>query len=111
MEDEKKSYKSYVIISQAKQNLIENIARELIITQRLSYTNEYNLLDLLHTELKNLNSVDFLVLDLNAFTRLTKEKDFMSAIRSIRSMYSSLRIIIIAEGYKQGNVLLREIIQ
>lgn len=110
-EIEKKTYKQYALIAATKQYLIETIARNLSITPRITYTNEYDLFTLVKTELKNLNGVDFLILDLNAFTRLTKEKDFILAVRHLRVSYPSLRIVIIAEGYKSGNTLLRKTFQ
>ena len=60
------------------------------------------------TELRNLNSVDYLILDLSAFTQLTDDDEIISKIVLIRRLYK-LRIIIIAEGYKHGNILLGKI--
>ena len=62
----------------------------------------------MQTELRNLNSVDYLILDLSAFTQLTDDDEIISKIVLIRKLYK-LRIIIIAEGYKHGNMLLGKI--
>ena len=71
----------------------------------MRFINEYNLKKFLETELRNLNGVDYLILDLQAITNTTSEEEITSSIELIRRMYN-VRIIILAEGYKEGNVLL-----
>ena len=52
--------------------------------------------------------IHYLILDLKSFTKLTKEDEIIKKLTLIRKMYNS-RVIIIAEGYKQGNLLLGKI--
>lgn len=62
----------------------------------------------MQTELRNLNSIDYLIIDLQAIEKLTQEDEIVSKITLIRKMYN-LRIIILAKGYKFGNMLLGKI--
>ena len=101
MEDEEvKQYKKYVYISTKVIDDLEIIAREKKIPQSLRVIREMNLYELIQSGFKNLNAVSYMFLDLNALTRLTKEKDFVDAIRYVRTLYPTLRIIIIACGTK-----------
>lgn len=57
---------------------------------------------------RNLNSIVNLIIDLQAIEKLTQEDEIVSKITLIRKMYN-LRIIILAKGYKFGNMLLGKI--
>lgn len=104
--EEIKQYKKYIYVSTKVNNVIEQVARENHIVETMRFINEYNFSELIQTGIRNLNGTNFLILDLDSFIRFTKEKDFIARIRLLRELYSSLRIIILAQGYKQGNVLL-----
>ena len=94
-------YKKYIYISKEPRAIIEEYCKEHRINLVMRFINEYNLKKFLETELRNLNGVD----DLQAITISTSEDEITSSIELIRRMYN-VRIIILAEGYKEGNVLL-----
>lgn len=106
--DEPRKFKKYIYISKEVKPSIEDYCTKNNITLVTRFINEYNLGKFMQTELRNLNSVDYLILDLSAFTQLTDDDEIISKIVLIRRLYK-LRIIIIAEGYKHGNMLLGKI--
>lgn len=106
--EEVKKYKKYIYISKKVQPIIEEYCNNNNITLVTRFINEYNLEKFIQTELRNLNSVDYLIIDLNAIERLTEDNEIISKITLIRRMYN-LRVIILAEGYKHGNILLGKI--
>lgn len=106
--EEIKKYKKYIYISKKIQPQIEEYCANNNITLVTRFINEYNLEKFMQTELRNLNSIDYLIIDLNAIENLTSDDEIISKITLIRKMYN-LRIIIIAEGYKHGNILLGKI--
>ena len=103
--EENRLYKKYIYISKEPRVIIEDYCKEHRINLVMRFINEYNLKKFLETELRNLNGVDYLILDLQAITNTTSEEEITSSIELIRRMYN-VRIIILAEGYKEGNVLL-----
>lgn len=106
--EEPRKFKKYIYISKKVKPTIEDYCTKNNITLVTRFINEYNLGKFMQTELRNLNSVDYLILDLSAFTQLTDDDEIISKIVLIRKLYK-LRIIIIAEGYKYGNMLLGKI--
>ena len=98
-------YKKYIYISKEPRAIIEDYCKEHRINLVMRFINEYNLKKFLETELRNLNGIDYLIIDLQAITNITSEEEITSSIELIRRMYN-VRIIILAEGYKEGNVLL-----
>ena len=106
--EEPRKFKKYIYISKEVKPDIEDYCTKNNITLVTRFINEYNLGKFMQTELRNLNSVDYLILDLSAFTQLTDDDEIISKIVLIRRLYK-LRIIIIAEGYKHGNMLLGRI--
>lgn len=103
-----KKYKKYIYISKNIQPIIEEYCMKENISLVARFINEYNLEKFMQTELRNLNNINYLIIDLSALVNLTTEDEIISKITLIRKMYD-LRIIIIARGYKQGNVLLGKI--
>lgn len=106
--EETRKFKKYIYISKEIKPIIEDYCTKNNITLVTRFINEYNLGKFMQTELRNLNSVDYLILDLKAFEHLTDDDEIISKIVLIRKLYK-LRVIIIAEGYKHGNVLLGKI--
>lgn len=98
-------YKKYIYISKEPRAIIEEFCKEHKINLVMRFINEYNLKKFLETELRNLNGIDYLIIDLQAITNLTSESEIATSIELIRRMYN-VRIIILAEGYKEGNVIL-----
>lgn len=101
-------YRKYIYISKEPRAIIEEYCKEHRINLVMRFINEYNLKRFLETELRNLNGVDYLIIDLQAIINSTPEDEITSSIELIRRMYN-VRIIILAEGYKEGNVLLGRI--
>ena len=94
--EEPRKFKKYIYISKEVKPAIEDYCTKNNITLVTRFINEYNLGKIMQTELRNLNSVNYLILDLSAFTQLTDDDDIISKIVLIRKLYK-LRIIIIAE--------------
>ena len=102
------NFKRYIYISTQNRAIIEDICKEKGMILATRFINEYDLSKFLQTELRNINFIHYLILDLKSFTKLTKEDEIIKKLTLIRKMYNS-RVIIIAEGYKQGNILLGKI--
>lgn len=105
MEDEIKKYKKYIYISNKINPFIEDVCKEQNISLLTRFINEYNLENFLQSELKNLNNIEYLIIDYNSIKNNTKENDIVTALSRIRRMYD-IRIIFILEGAMKGNVLL-----
>ena len=106
--EEIKRYKKYIYISKKVIPELEEYCMKNNITLVTRFINEYNLEKFMQTELRNLNSIDYLIIDLQAIENLTLDDEIISKITLIRKMYN-LRIIVIAQGYKHGNILLGKI--
>ncbi|MDO5556499.1 MAG: hypothetical protein Q4G09_07940 [Clostridia bacterium] len=98
-------YKKYIYISTQTRPIVEEICKEKNVNLIIRFINQYNLGSFMQTELRNLNYTDYLILDIKSIIKLTDEEEIIRRLTLIRRMYN-LRIIIIAEGYKSGNVLL-----
>lgn len=103
--EETRKYKKYIYISKNIQPSIEEYCNKHNITLVTRFINEYNLGNFMQTELRNLNNIDYLIIDLKAIENLTEDNEIITKITLIRKMYN-LRIVILAEGYKCGNLLL-----
>lgn len=103
--EEIKKYQKYIYISNKINPFIEDICSENEISLLTRYINEYNLELFLQSELKNLNNIEYLIIDYNAIKNNTKENDIVTALSRIRRMYD-IRIIFIMEGAMKGNILL-----
>lgn len=106
--EEIKRYKKYIYISKKVIPELEEYCMKNNITLVTRFINEYNLEKFMQTELRNLNSIDYLIIDLQAIENLTSDDEIISKTTLIRKMYN-LRIIVIAQGYKHGNILLGKI--
>lgn len=98
------NFKRYIYVSTEIQAEIENIMQERSIVQRARFINAYDIGVFFRTELRNLKGVTYLILDLASFAS-SDERDIIQAIKLIRQKYDC-RVIIIARGYKQGDLLL-----
>lgn len=106
MESEIIKKKKMIYISTKANPIIENIVadiKEIDIVQR--YINEYNLTELLQSELKTLNSLDFFVIDVQSICNSTSDVEIINCIHKIKEL-NDIRIIFIAQGYQKGNSLL-----
>lgn len=105
MEEEIKTYKKYIYISNKINPFIEDVCKEQNISLLTRFINEYNLENFLQSELKNLNNIEYLIIDYNSIKNNTKENDIVTSLSRIRRMYD-IRIIFILEGAMKGNILL-----
>ncbi len=105
--EEQMNFKKYIYVSPKVQVDIENIMQENNIIQTTRFVNSYDIGVFFRSELKNLKGINYLILDLASFIS-SKDDDIIMAIKLIRQKYNA-RIIIIAKGYKQGNLLLGKI--
>jgi len=101
------TFKKYIYVSPNIRADLEDIMSEKKIYQAIRFINTYNIEIFLRTELKNLKGIDYLILDLAAFNT-SKDNEIIDCLKLIRQKYD-LRIIIIAEGYKQGDFILGKI--
>lgn len=106
--EETRKFKKYIYISTEVKPVIEGYCEKNNIILVTRFINEYNFDKFMQTELRNLNSLDYLIVDLKAIEHLTDDDEIIAKITLIRKLYK-LRVIIIAEGYKHGNVLLGKI--
>lgn len=106
--EETRKFKKYIYISKEVQPAIEEYCEKNNIILVTRFINEYNFDKFMQTELRNLNSLDYLIVDLKAIEHLTDDDEIIAKITLIRKLYK-LRVIIIARGYKHGNVLLGKI--
>lgn len=105
--EEQMNFKKYIYVSPEVQVDIENIMQENNIIQTTRFINNYDIGVFFRSELKNLKGINYLILDLASF-ETSKDEDVIMAIKLIRQKYNT-RVIIIAKGYKQGNLLLGKI--
>ena len=104
---EEYNFKRYIYVSIKEQVDIENIMKEKNIVQTLRFINNYDINNFFRTEIKNLNGITYLILDLASFEG-SKDNDIIMTIKLIRQKYDC-RIIILAQGYKQGDFILGKI--
>lgn len=98
--------KRIIYISPEINSIIEKVyndSKEIDISQR--YINQYNLRELLQNELKTLNGIDYLVIDIRAISTSTNDSEILKCIHQIKGLYD-VRIIFIAQGFQKGNTLL-----
>lgn len=105
--EENYTFKKYIYISANIRADLENVMKESKIYQSIRFINTYDIELFFRTELKNLKGIDYLIIDLSAFCS-SKDNEIIDCLKLIRQKYD-LRIIIIAEGYKQGDFLLGKI--
>lgn len=98
------NFKKYIYISTKVRTEIEEIMSENKIIQTIRFIGTYDIETFFRDQLKNLKGITFLVLDLASFES-SKDNDILTIIKLIRQAYDC-RIIIIAEGYKQGDYIL-----
>ena len=107
--DKLKKFKKYIYVSTKKRIEIEEICSKKKIYLQMAFINTYDFNVLFQEGLRNLNGVNYLFLDLESVINTTKNnQDIILNMTLIRKMYTDLRIIVLAEGYKAGNTLLRQ---
>lgn len=97
--------KKLIYVGKNINNELEKIVSEerIVIIQRLQ--NEYNMTSLFKEDLRAINQIDYLVLDLSAFINSTKSDEIIRNLDRLRGNYE-FRIILIAPGFRKGNELL-----
>lgn len=99
-------YISNQTIDEIEQIVNEN-SKTISIVER--FRGNWNLSNLLRQDLKSLNNVDYFVLDLSAILNSTDNNEIVSCLDKLHQL-NDFRIIIIARGFKRGNVLLAQIL-
>ena len=89
------------------EQIVEERNREMSIVER--FRGNYNLTSLLSQDLKSLNNIDFFILDLSAVLNSTDNSEIISRLDKLHQL-NDFRIIVIARGFKRGNVLLAQIL-
>ncbi|MBO5348430.1 MAG: hypothetical protein J6A89_01225 [Clostridia bacterium] len=105
--ENKKKIEKLIYVGKTRNNQLENIVSEqgIIIVTRL--LNEYNITDIFREDLRAINNVDYLVLDLSAFVNCSKNEEILRNLDRLRGNFD-FRIIIIASGFGKGNELLAQ---
>ena len=75
--EEIKRYKKYIYISKKVIPELEEYCMKNNITLVTRFINEYNLEKFMQTELRNLNSIDYLIIDLQAIENLTSDDEII----------------------------------
>ena len=78
--EEIKRYKKYIYISKKVIPELEEYCMKNNITLVTRFINEYNLEKFMQTELRNLNSIDYLIIDLQAIENLTSDDEIISSL-------------------------------
>lgn len=89
------------------EQIVEERNREISIVER--FRGNYNLTNLLSQDLKSLNNIDFFILDLNSILNSTDNSEIISRLDKLHQL-NDFRIIVIARGFKRGNVLLAQLL-
>lgn len=102
---ESSKVKKLIYVGRCLNNELERVISEerIVVIQRLQ--NEYNMTSLFKEDLRAINQINYLVLDLSAFTNSTNNDEILRNLDRLRGNYE-FRIILIAPGYKRGNELL-----
>lgn len=103
----RKKIEKLIYVGKSRNNVLESIVEEhkiVIITRLL---NEYNITDLFREDLKAINNIDYLVLDLSAFVNSSTNEEILRNLDKLRGNFD-FRIIVIASGFKRGNEVLAQ---
>ncbi len=106
-EDVKKKIKKLIYVGKSRNDMLETIVAEqniVIITRLL---NEYNITDIFREDLRAINNIDYLVLDLSAFVNSSTNEEILKNLDKLRGNFD-FKIIIIASGFRRGNELLAQ---
>jgi len=97
--------KKLIYVGKSLNDELEKIILEkkIVTIQRLQ--NEYNMTSLFKEDLRAINQINYLVLDLSAFINSTNNDEILRNLDRLRGNYE-FRIILIAQGFKKGNELL-----
>ena len=93
--------KKLIYVGKNINNELEKIVSEerIVIIQRLQ--NEYNMTSLFKEDLRAINQIDYLVLDLSAFINSTKSDEIIRNLDRLRGNYE-FRIILLASCFNMG---------
>ena len=107
-EQQDKKIQKLIYIAKQKNDQLENLMQEENIISLGRFFNQYNLTSLLQEDLKSLNNIDFLIIDLSAIMGSTEDKEIISDLEKLRNLHD-FRIILICRGFRKGNLLLANI--
>lgn len=102
----KNEIKKAIYVSLKEDSIVEKIARENNIIFILRLTNSFNITSLVKENLRSLNDTQILVLDLQSVLNSSENKEIIDNLIKLRELSELERIVIIARGFRKGNVLL-----
>lgn len=93
-----------LVITKENEKLISEVLQESNINDFQILTSVNNLYNFISTELRSLNNFNQLVIDISSIT--DTENQIIDTIVTLKTIYQSIRITILAIGYSEGNTLL-----
>ena len=103
----KKKIEKLIYVGKSRNNILETIIAEQNIVVITRLLNEYNITDIFREDLRAINNVDYLVLDLSAFVNSSSNEEILKNLDKLRGNFE-FKIIIIASGFRRGNELLAQ---
>lgn len=103
----KRKIEKLIYVGRSRNNILETIIKEQNIVVITRLLNEYNITDIFREDLKAINNIDYLVLDLSAFVNSSTNGEILKNLDKLRGNFE-FKIIIIASGFRRGNELLSQ---
>ncbi len=96
-----------LVITKENEKLISEVLQENNINDFQILTSVNNLYNFISTELRSLNNFTQLIIDISSIT--DTESQIIDTIVTLKTIYQSIRITILAIGYSEGNTLLSKL--
>ena len=96
-----------LVITKENEKLISEVLQESNINDFQILTSVNNLYNFISTELRSLNNFNELIIDISSIT--DTENQIIDTIVTLKTIYQSIRITIMAIGYSEGNTLLSKL--
>lgn len=96
-----------LVITKENEKLISEVLQESNINDFQILTSVNNLYNFISTELRSLNNFNQLIIDISSIT--DTENQIIDTIVTLKTIYQSIRITILAIGYSEGNTLLSKL--
>ena len=103
----KKKIEKLIYVGKSRNNVLENIIAEQNIVVITRLLNEYNITDIFREDLRAINNIDYLVLDLSAFVNSSTNEEILKNLDKLRGNFE-FKIIIIASGFRRGSEILAQ---
>lgn len=106
-EESKDKIKKLIYVGKARNNQLETVIEEQNIVVLARMLNEFNITELFREDLRAINNIDYLVLDLSAFVNSSKNDEILKNLDKLRWNFE-FRIILICSGFRKGNEILSQ---